>query len=846
MHKPRFGGPTSVAATGALWLSLVSVIAPTFLPGFVPRAAASEIPQRSELPLPGLSAPAEVYRDRYGIPHIYARSTEDAYFALGYLHATDRLFQMELFRRRASGTLAEIFGKSALEEDIFIRQLGLRRSVEGAWRDPRFETKLKMEIVGYCAGVNARLRELEGRGFPEVFRNLGFTPAAWTPVDALVFLKYMAWDQSGTDTDVWMGMLVQKLGLETVEELFPLDRPYEIPTVAPGLSPARPTLPTPSGQVPGGAIVAALCERRTATVLDSIGDRSTSFPAGYADAARELHSRFVSGRFGSQFSFGSNNWAIDGTKSATGKPILANDPHLGFSLPSIWYTAHLVAPGLNVMGVTFAGSPYVIIGHNERIAWGFTNMQADAVDYFIEKTDAQRPNQYFYKGAWHETLRRTEEIAVRGEPPVRLEIESTVHGPLVTNHGLRLALSWMGLGPTLDAMAIAHLSTARNVSDFREALRDLSVPALNVVYADADGNIAMAPHGALPLRKRGQGRWPVDGSTGEFDWVGTIPDDQLPFALNPPQHYVASANGRPAAVGYPHYLGWMWDASYRTRRIHELLRTHDHITSGQMEQFQMDAHDVAAEAFVPVLVSAYDHKPFGDATVKAAIEELRHWNFEATPESVAPTIWWAWFKKFPDSVWKDNFDAAGVEPWAGSWGYSGTNQRLPIVEVLEYLTRENPNSAWFDDVRTPQVETRDDVMASSFVAAVEQLVKESGGGVREWKWEKTNVLKLHSLSQQSALDRGGMTVRGDGFTLCPGGEGGEVSGGASWRMVVDLANPAHSFGVYPGGQSDDPTSPHYDDLVKPWADGNYLPLLFYSTAQEFQAGEVESVLDLKP
>jgi len=519
---------------------------------------------------------------------------------------------------------------------------------------------------------------------------------------------------------------------------------------------------------------------------------------------------------------------------------------LGFSLPSIWYTAHLVAPGLNVMGVTFAGSPYVIIGHNEHIAWGFTNMQADAVDYFIEKMDEQHPHQYFSKGSWRETERRVEQIAVRGEPPTQQEIESTVHGPLVTNHGVRLALAWTGFGPTLDSMAIAHLSTTRNLRDFREALKDLSVPALNVVYADADGNIAMAPHGALPIRKRGQGRWPMDGASGDFDWVGTIPDNQLPFALNPSQHYVASANGRPAAVGYPHYLGWMWDASYRTRRIHGLLSTHDRITVEQMEQFQMDAHDVAAETFIPVLVAAFDRRPFGNATVKAAIEELRHWDFEATPDSAAPAIWWAWFKKFPQAVWQDNLDAAGVESWQGSWGFSGTNERLPIVEVLEYLTRENPNSAWFDNVRTAQVETRDDIMASSFVAAVEQMVKQRGADVREWKWGKTNVLRLHSLLEQPALDRGGIVVRGDGFTLCPGGEGNEVSGGASWRMVVDLAHPERSFGVNPGGQSDDPTSPHYDDQVKPWTEGKYPPLLFYSTVKEFQAGEVESVLELKP
>jgi len=468
------------------------------------------------------------------------------------------------------------------------------------------------------------------------------------------------------------------------------------------------------------------------------------------------------------------------------------------------------------------------------------------VDYFIEKTDEQHPHQYFYKGEWRNTERRTEEIPVRGEKPLSLEIEGTVHGPLVANHGLRLALEWTGLGPTFEIMALAHINRAQNLREFREALKDWEVPALNIAYADADGNIAIFPHGALPIRKRGFGRWPVDGASGDFDWVGTIPDEELPSAVNPPEHFVASANGRPAAVGYAHYLGWMWDASYRTRRIHELLRTHDHITVEQMEQFQMDAHDVAAQVFVPVLVAAYDRKPFGDARVKDAIELLRQWNFEATPASVAPTLWWVWFEKLSAAVWQDDFEAAGVEPWPGSWGFSGTNRRLPIVEVLEFLTRENPASYWFDDLRTPQRETRDEILARTFVAALEQLSKERGPDTAAWRWGKTNVLRLLSITPQPALDRGGMAVRGDGFTVCPGGEGGDVEGGASWRMVVDFAHPEHSFGVYPGGESEDPTSPHYDDQVKPWTEGKYLPLSFYVSPEFFQAGEVESILVLEP
>jgi penicillin amidase len=854
--------------------------------------AAGQAP-RTTLALAGLRAPVGVYRDTLGIPHIYAGSPEDAYFALGYLHATDRLFEMEVFRRRASGTLAQIFGKASLDDDIFIRQIGIRRSAEGTWNSHRLDGRIRSELEAYCAGVNARLDELKnsgGRELPAIFQQLGFTPAPWTPVDALAFPKYMGWDQSGTDTDVWMGMLVEKLGLETVNELFPLDRPYEIPTIpewgavnkalgqedALALLPIRnilATTPSPGppwlkkapaavhplpqggeGRGNNGALPPS--EVSPATGFEQApwfaADAPPRFPSDFDQAALELHRRFVSGRFASPFALGSNNWVIDGTKSATGKPILASDPHLGFSLPSIWYTAHLVAPGLNITGATFAGFPYTVIGHNDRVAWGLTDMQADAVDYFIEKTDPQHPHQYFYKGAWRPLARLREEVPVRGEKPVPLEIESTIHGPLVTTHGAKLALAWTGLGPTFEVVAFERLNTARGLADYQAALHDLTVPALNVIYADVDGNIAIAPHGALPIRKRGLGRWPVDGSSGDYDWVGNIPDDQLPFALNPTQHFLASANGRPAPVGYPYYLGWMWDPSYRTRRIHELLARHDHITVEDMEAFQMDAHDSAAEAFVPVLVAAYDRRPFGDEQVRRAIDELRRWNFEATPESVAARIWAAWFERFRSEVWQDKFDAAGVKRWEGGWGFAGTNERQPELEVLEFLTRANPESKWFDEKPRTQnpgaraVRTRDDVMARSFVAAVAQLVKDRGADMSRWQWGATNVLRLHSTTQNPALDRGGIPVRGDEFTLGPGANGGEVTGGASWRMVVDFSDLGHSFGMYPGGQSEDPSSPHYDDQMKPWAEGRYLPLYFYPSPQAFPAGQVESVLVLEP
>jgi penicillin G amidase len=774
--------------------------------------------------LKGLRARVEIVRDRLGIPHIYAGSAEDAYFALGYLHATDRLFQMEVFRRRAEGRLAEMFGRRSLDDDTFMRELGIQQLAERAWKNLQANTEAQSEMEAYCRGVNARIAEVSPDKLSGPFRGLGVKPAPWTPVDALAFPLYMGWDQSGTDTDVWMGMLVEKLGLQTVEELFPLDRPYEIPTVAAG----PPSLSPGSIAAPGSTGAAAL------------------FPPGYDQAATELHRHFVAGRMAGPYARGSNNWAIDGAKSATGKPLLANDPHLGLTIPSIWYTAQVEAPELDVIGVTFAGFPYVIIGHNDRMAWGLTNMQADAVDYFIEKTDAARPHQYFYQGEWREMLRRVEEIPIRGESPARLEVESTVHGPLVTEHGTRLALCWTGLSQISTARAFRLLNRARGLADYRAALRDLTVPALNVIYADVDGNIVISPHGALPIRKRGDGRWPVDGSSGDFDWVGFIPDDRLPISINPPSHYLASANGRPTSVGYPYYLGWEWDPSYRTRRIHSLLSSHHRIRLEQMQAFQTDVHDAAAESFVPVLLAAYDRKPFGDATVKQAIDQLRRWDFEARPQSAAPTIWSAWFKQFRADVWQDDFDKAGVEPWPGGWGFADSNERQPELEVLEFLTREVPNSPWFDDVRTPERETRDDILARSFVEAVAELTESRGPDVSAWQWGRTNVLELHSITGDANLDRGGIAIGGDDLTLAPGGNGQAVTGGASWRMVVDLGDLERSVGMFPGGESEDPASTHYDDQVRPWAQGHYLPLYFYSSPAGFKQGQLESRMVLEP
>ncbi|MBX3413995.1 MAG: penicillin acylase family protein [Pirellulales bacterium] len=766
-------------------------------------------------PLAGLGERADVYFDTHGIPHLYARSWTDAARALGYVHASDRLWQMDVLRRRASGTLAEILGPGALGSDIMMRQLGLRRTSQATLDqlqagDADLAAKVGRdaaeqflaELNAYAAGVNARIQELGTEGLPVYFKMLGYEPAPWSPVDTLVFSKYMAWDQSGTDSDLWFGMMSEKLGPEVVAELWPLDRPYEIATV----------------DVPKGGDEESASTRELLRV-----------PSGTSDLFRAAERHLAAaGSLLRAPSFGSNNWAVDGTKTASGKPIMANDPHLGFILPSLWYTCHVSVAGRNVAGVTFPGGPTVIIGHNDRITWGVTNMQADAVDYFIETLDKSDPQKYKHRGEWKTVHQRVEEIPIRGQEPHKLVIESTVHGPIVSRDdatGTAITMCWTGLQPTTESVALWKVNRAEYLGEFLDALKLLSAPAMNVIYSDVDGNIAIHPCGDLPLKKYGAGRVPMDGASGENDWGEMIPRDELPLAVNPREHFLGSANGRPASVNYPHYLGWMWDPSYRTRRIHELLEGADDLTLEKMQAIQTDAYDKAAECFLPSLLNSLDMSEVAsDAVSKRAVDELRGWDYVADRESLAPAIWLRWFDHYRSAVWNDEWESRGIVQPGGSWGFTGDNRREPVLEVLEKLTREEPDSIWFDDRRTPEREGRDEIAKASFRTAIDSLRQQFGDDVAAWQWGKLNTLRVRSLAEQERLARDGGPIVGTAFTVNPGGDIGPVGGGASWRMLVDLASPVRGVGAYPGGQHEDPSSPQYDDQIKVWAAGEFLPL----------------------
>lgn len=828
-----------------------------FWPGVIAAKTAGR-----EVGLPGLGGGVRVTFDQQDIPHIYAKSWPDAARVLGYLHAGERLWQMDMFRRQGSGTVAEILGPSALESDILVRQLGIRRSCEAIWNSNEVPAQLRAELIAYAEGVNGRIAELGEQGLPVPFQKLGYKPAPWTPVDTLVFSKYMGWDQSGTMDDLWFGLMVEKLGVTAAEELWPIDRPYEVSAVkvqaerrkfgAASLSPSegervrvrvrgwveaqnlesvngRVVFPPHPGPLPlrGGEEEAL---RPTEDLFATLSPGPRIHP--YAAAVRRYAKLRWFGRGGS---FGSNNWAVDGSKTASGKPILCSDPHLGFSLPMLWYTCHISVGGENLVGVTFPGGPGFVIGHNDEIGWGLTNLQADAVDMFVESLNPADAMQYRHRGEWKQINRITEQVAVRGEATRTLNIDSTVHGPIISREGKPIALQWTGLGPTKDFVAIWRISHAKNLKQFLAATEDLTVPAMNVIYADRAGNIALHPCGALPIRLRGQGRIPMDGASGDNDWMGMIPRSVLPLAINPPDHFVASANARPTPLDYPHYLGWMWDCNYRIRRINDMLRPARKLTVETMKPIQFDAYDKAAERFVPVLLQDLKGVDLEDPVAKRALRELEKWNYVADTRAIGPAIWLRWFDIYRGQVWDDEWKSRGIEQPGGSWGFSGSNNREPELEVLEYLTREFPDSIWFDDRNTPGRESRPEIARRSFELAITSLKKQFGDDVEKWRWGNINQLQVRSLAQIPELGRNGGPTVGTEFTVNPGSNVGTVGGGASWRMIVDFGHPDRSVGIYPGGQSENPDSPHYDDQMSLWAKGEYVPLNMISDVKKLPA-----------
>jgi penicillin amidase len=780
------------------------------------------VPRSSgEIVARGLRAPVEVLFDRWGVPHVYARDVDDAWFAAGYLQARERLWQMELYRRAASGRLSELFGEATLPADRRFAALALRRAAEAEWAAASPDVRLA--LARHAAGVNALIEGLGRFGRPLEFQLLGVTPEPWTPVDALAIGKLMAWRLAeNRHGELVRGALRNAIGdVETARLMGPL--PAWAPAVlgVPG-APRGPAAPR-AGRTPG---------IRTTTA------RVGELPAGLewlATTARPA---------------GSNSWVIAGRRTRSGRPLLANDPHLGIELPSIWYELHLVASGLDVTGATIPGEPFVVIGHNQWIAWGLTNTGADVQDFYVEDVDFAA-RTYLYENEWRPLGVRRATIGVRGRSsPEVYEIFSTRHGPLIATEAdweeppvftardgrpsvRPLALRWAAVSTGQSAGAFAGIDRARNWDEFLDSVRRFGAPSQNFVYADVGGNIGYAMSGALPVRAQGDGSVPVPGWTAAYEWVGRVPLSRLPARLNPPSGQIVTANNEVDPSWGVMTRDWV--APFRAKRIADLLGTRTGLDAAAMGRIQRDVYAEGARPLLGALEHAARSRAIAAAEPQArdAIDELRRWNGQVDGRPVATL-----FQAFEHALWRRTFaDELTPALFQQLFEY-GLDERYAGV----YSILDDPQSPWWDDIATiDRLETRDDIMILAAADAVLALQMKFGDRAA-WSWTRLHAAAFsHPLGAGGPMldwffSRGPVPVGGNSSTIAKASidrrRPFRVSDVASYRQVIEAGAWDRTLAVNTTGQSGHARSPHYFDQNPLWARGAYRQFPFSRAAVE--------------
>jgi penicillin amidase len=738
---------------------------------------------QGSLRLNGLHAPVEVLRDGLGIPHIFARNTRDSLFAQGFVHAQDRLWQMDFNRRLVQGRLAELLGEGALGYDRSMRTLGLRQVAEQ--EATLMQAQYRQEMQAYCDGVNAGIAQ---NRLPVEFTVLGYRPEPWQIADSLAYNKLMSWTLSANwESELIRARLIKRLGADKAAEL-DID----------------------ASDVPG-------------LVLDANG-RAT-LPGD---------SRNYSGP-GPLDGVGSNNWVISGQRSLSGLPIFANDMHLVLYTPAIWYENHICGGDLDINGVSLPGVPLIIAGHNGYVAWGYTNGFSDVQDLYEEhlRKNASGQVEYEYKGAWYPADVHQEIIRIKGSQPFTEEVIKTRHGPVINQALLRgyeheapLSLRWTTLEPESTVEAVFKMNCARNYQEFHEALRDWSGPIQNTVYADTQGNIVYDLPGRIPIRARGDGSVPVPGWTGEYEWSGYIPFDELPHFVNPPQGYVVTANNQVVGSNYPYFLSRDYVSANRAERIAELITAHEKLGVPAVQHMQFDQVSTHARRLAKLVGNLAGL----DASLEEVAALMKAWDGSLGAASPAAAVYEILVRKILALIIDNKLGELGP-----TYRGKGPNPGLWGMHSWEWLEKQlaQPCSAWWD---LGGGEQRDDVLKLALRETVVFLQTELGQRPDKWAWGKLHKLTFrHILGRQPilapAFDRGPFPIGGDGNTIWATFTtefdlSHNYVGGPPFRFIADLGDLAHTRGLLAPGQSEHIASPHYDDGIPAWFDQGYHIMLY--------------------
>lgn len=755
--------------------------------GFWQNAEPVNADYNADLKLPQLKGKTEVYFDDRLVPHVFAEQENDAYFVQGYLHAKFRLWQMELQTFAAGGRASEIIGEKALEHDREFRRLGMVYAAEIALNELEKDPVIKAQCDAYTEGVNAYIETLTESSLPVEYKLIGYKPEKWSNLKTCLFLKYMSYDLAAREDDMEMTSARSYFSADDFSKLYPSLQDSLDPIIPKGtVFEKQKVFPV----APPGADSVYL-NNKVASI------------AGIGKPDRDN---------------GSNNWAVSGSKTKSGAPILCNDPHLGLNLPSLWYEIQLSTPNFNAYGVSFPGAPGVIIGFNDSCAFGFTNGGRDVRDYYEIKFKDDSRQEYMFNGQWQKTKFRVDTIKIKGAAsfidsvayvqlgndgcPVMFD--KSFGGVRINNHAY-YAVRWKAHDPSNELRIFNMLDHAKNYADYQAAVTNLHTPGQNCVFACKNGDIAIRTQGEWPAKWKGQGDFVMPGTDTAYLWQGMIPQDEVPFQYNPERGFVSSANQKPVDDStYHYYLGRDYPV-YRGIAINRRLREMNGITPQDMMALQTDNLDVCAQMLQPLFLANIREAEL-DAAGKKYLDIYRQWNCRNDAGSKGSTVFERWWHAFEGLVYDDDYAKAPK------------GSMRPFLSTLVEAILKDSAYKFLDNVNTPQTETLADDITAAFKAATAELQKLEAEGRLDW--EKYKATRINHLAKLAPLSRLNLPIGGGNNCI----NATKVDHGPSWRMVISLTQKTEAYGVYPGGQSGNPGSKFYDSFVDQWAAGKYYTL----------------------
>ncbi|MEH6538075.1 MAG: penicillin acylase family protein [Psychroserpens sp.] len=732
----------------------------------------------------GLSAPVTVHYDEQLIPHIFAQNDTDLYKAQGYITAKHRLWQMEFQTHAAAGRLSEIIGASAIDYDRRERRRGMAYGAEKAIEKMQNDPEAKKFLEAYRDGVNSYIASLDNKMIPVEYKLLDYKPEPWTIKKTALLLMYMTKMLAGGDDDLEYTNVLRKFGKDRFDLLFPDFFDVNDPII------------------PKDTDWSFIDVDRTETPQSELP----------LDTIRETIEKPHPDN-------GSNNWAVSGAKSTTGNPILANDPHLGLNLPSIWFVMQLNTPEHNTMGATLPGALGVISGFNNHIAWGETNATRDVLDWYkIEFKDESR-TLYKHDNTWKNTIVRVEAIKVKGALTVIDSVIYTHHGPVTYDHTFKsdnakagYAMKWVGHTGGNNQRPFIALNKSKNYDDYVNALKTYTAPAQNFVFASTEGDIAIWVQGLFPNKWKGQGKFLMDGTNPENDWQSYIPQEFNAHVKNPERGFVSSANQHPVDESYPFYVFNDGYETYRNRVINDFFRSKDKFSVEDFKALHNNNYNLKAAEIVPHMIKTMDVSSL-TSEEQEIFNQIKSWEFNNDIDEIGPSIWSAWWHKLYPMVW-DEFDSEDEA------------LTTPFTYQAIYLLKNHPNDPFMDIMETPEKETSTDLFLLAFKEAAKGLIewKEKNG---DYNWQAYKATRVgHLLPGLPAFSRFDLPIGGDANIVNAASE----THGPSWRMIVEMSSPPKALGIYPGGQSGNPGSKYYDNFIDDWAVGNYHELLFMQNA----------------